>query len=186
VGGVGGVGEVGEVAGTAGTAGIGDPAVASAPVALWGFRPGWTSDPAPCGVLADPAPQPRAVRGLSASGSGGIVYVVATAGAHAGVDPGLLDGCGRWRLTSGHSAATVELVGAPEIPGAVTVGLSASITTAVESGTQTEARAHTFVAYLPDSTAAVTLINDPGSPKPPLSPRYAADLLVATVSELRG
>jgi hypothetical protein len=39
---------------------------------------------------------------------------------------------------------------------------------------------------LGDYYAFTTLISDPGSPDPALTPQFAADLLVKTVSELRG
>ncbi|HEX9176862.1 MAG TPA: DUF5642 family protein, partial [Mycobacterium sp.] len=45
----------------------------ASPATYWGLKPGWSAEPAECGVLADPvAGSPQ---GLSGSGSGGIVYV---------------------------------------------------------------------------------------------------------------
>jgi hypothetical protein len=41
------------------------------------------------------------------------------------------------------------------------------------------------MAYLGDYYAFTTLISDPGSPESPLTPQFAADLLVKTVSALR-
>jgi hypothetical protein len=46
--------------------------------------------------------------------------------------------------------------------------------------------ASTFSAYLDDYLVFVTVVTDPGSPNPPLGQEFAADLLVKTVSVLRG
>ena len=58
--------------------------------------------------------------------------------------------------------------------------------TVVEGGTETTSSAYTFSAYLDDYLAFVTVVMDPGSPNPPLGQEFAADLLVKTVSALRG
>jgi hypothetical protein len=46
--------------------------------------------------------------------------------------------------------------------------------------------ASTFSAYLDDYLVFVTVVTDPGSLNPPLGQEFAADLLVKTVSVLRG
>jgi hypothetical protein len=56
----------------------------------------------------------------------------------------------------------------------------------VEGGTETTSTASTFSAYLGDYAALITVVTDPGSPNPPLGQDFAADLLVETVSALRG
>ena len=43
-----------------------------------------------------------------------------------------------------------------------------------------------FSAYLGDYLVFVTVVTDPGSPNPALGQEFAADLLVKTVSALRG
>jgi Domain of unknown function (DUF5642) len=157
----------------------------AAPVAFWGLGPGWTADPQRCGALADPVSDVATTRGWSASGGGGIVYAV-VAGSTATVDPSLIDECGQWTVSGGHTSGRVAFVAAPAIDGAATVGLATSTTTVVEGGTETHSHADTFTAYLGDYVAFVTVVSDPGSPNPPLGQDFASDLLVKTVSALRG
>ena len=157
----------------------------AAPVAFWGLGPDWTAEPPQCGTLADPAGREVTTRGWSASGTGGIVYA-AVADSAATLEPSLIDDCGQWTVSAGHTAGTVGVVAAPAIDGATTVGLSASTTTTVEGGTETHSRADTFIAYLGDYVALVTVVADPGSPNPQLGLQFASDLLVKTVSALRG
>ena len=80
----------------------------------------------------------------------------------------------------------VTIAAVPTIDGAATVGLSTTTTTTVEGGTETHSDADTFTAYLGDYVAFVTVVSDPGAPNPPLGQDFAADLLVKTVSALRG
>ena len=87
---------------------------------------------------------------------------------------------------AGSPAARVHLVDAPRIDGAETLGMAAEIVTSVEGGNEIGSRASTFTAYLGDYYAFTTLISDPGSPDAALTPQFAADLLVKTVSALRG
>jgi hypothetical protein len=157
----------------------------AAPVALWGLGPGWTADPPRCGALADPGDGTATTRGWSASGAGGIVYAV-VAGSTATLDPSLIDECGKWTVSGGHTSGTVRFAAAPAIDGAVTVGLTTSTTTVVEGGTETHSHADTFTTYLGDYIVFVTVVSDPGSPNPPLGQDFAADLLAKTVSALRG
>ena len=89
-------------------------------------------------------------------------------------------------MTSGNTTGTVDLIDAPAIDGATTVGMSTVATTVVEGGTRTTSSADTFSAYLGDYLASVTVVTDPGSPNPPLGRDFAAELLVKTVSALRG
>jgi hypothetical protein len=97
-----------------------------------------------------------------------------------------MDECGQWTVSAGHTAASVGFVAAPTIDGAATVGLSTSTTTVVEGGTETHSHADTFTAYLGDYVVFVTVVSDPGSPNPALGQQFALDLLVKTVSALRG
>lgn len=94
--------------------------------------------------------------------------------------------CGRWSVTSGNTTGTVDLVDAPAIDGADTVGMATVARTVVEGGTETTSTASTFSAYLGDYLAFVTVVTDPGSPGPALDRDFAAALLVKTVSALRG
>jgi hypothetical protein len=155
-----------------------------APVAFWGLGPDWSADPPRCGALADPVAG-AATRGWSASGAGGIVYAV-VATSTATLDPSLIEECGRWTVSAGHTSGAVVVVAAPAIDGAATVGLSTSTTTVVEGGAETYSHADTFTASLGDHVAFVTVVSDPGSPNSPLGQDFAADLLVKTVSALRG
>jgi len=154
------------------------------PIALWGLGAQWAADPPPCAGLGAPAGG-APVRGWSASGPGGIVYaVVADAGAV--LDQALVDACGTWRVSAGHTSGAVGVVPAPTVDGAATLGLSADVTTTVEGGTETHSDAETFVAYLAQHVAYVTVVTDPGSSAAPLAPGFASDLLVKTVAAVRG
>lgn len=157
----------------------------TAPLALWGFGPEWVSDPSQCGALAEPAREGATVRGWSGSGLGGIVYT-AVADAGAGLDPGLVGECGSWSLSAGHTSGAVTLVAAPTVDGAATLGMSSETTTRVEGGTETRSHADTFIAYLGDYVAYVTVVTDPGAVRPVLDAKFAAGLLTETVSALRG
>jgi hypothetical protein len=164
---------------------IGGPA---SPVGLWGFKPGWVTDPEQCGVLAGPGAGDVTTKGWSGSGPGGIVHAAVTGSPTSPVtlDTALLAECGQWTVISGNTTGTVNLIDAPAIDGATTVGMDTRAETVVEGGTKTESAAYTFSAYFGDYLAFVTVVTDPGSPNPPLGPQFAADLLVKTVSALRG
>ncbi|GAY14859.1 DUF5642 family protein [Mycobacterium sp. shizuoka-1] len=156
---------------------------------LWGFGSGWTAGPAPCAALADPAPADPGARGYSASGPGGIVYVVVAVPGQGPPDAGLIGDCPHWTMTFAHTTGEVTLAPPSEVPyieGVDTVAMTVATRTVVESGTETDGRAVTAQAYLGDHVAFVTLVTDPGSPHPPLDSRFVGDLLVATVSALRG
>lgn len=156
----------------------------TSPLALWGFGPQWVAEPPQCGVLADPAVD-GVVQGLSASGAGGIVYVV-VAESSTGFDPVQADACATWTLTAGRTSGTVSLVDPPPVDRAPTLGLATDATTLVEGGTQTHSHADTFIAYLGSHVVYVAVVTDPGSATAPLGADVAADLLVKTVSAVRG
>jgi len=153
---------------------------------LWGFGTGWTADPAQCARLADPAPSDPGARGLSASGSGGTVFVVASAMTDDAAGFDLPTQCDRWTMTFVHTSAEVTRIEAPVIEGAVTVAWRAATRTIVEAGSETNALATAAFAYFDHHVAYVTLITDPGSPHPPLDPGFVADTLATTVAALRG
>jgi hypothetical protein len=157
----------------------------AAPIAFWGLGPDWTADPQRCGALADPVAGGTTTRGWSASGAGGIVYAVVATSA-ATLDESLIGECGQWTVSAGRTSGSITLVAAPAIEGAATVGLATKAATAVEGGTETHSHADTFIAYLGEYVAFVTVVTDPGSPNPALGQDFAAELLVKTVSALRG
>ena len=167
---------------------VADVAGPVSPVAFWGFGPGLVTEPSGCGVLAGPATDGATTRGWSGSGPGGIVHTVVIGSPTAPVtfDPAVLAACGQWTVMSGNTTGTVNLIEAPPIDGATTVGMATVAKTVVEGGTETTSSASTFIAYLGDHLAFVTVVTDPGSPNPPLGQEFAADLLVKTVSALRG
>jgi len=167
---------------------VGDVSGPASPAAFWGFGPGWVADPQACGALAGLAGDSTTTRGWSGSGPGGIVHAVVTGSPTAPVifDPATVADCGRWSVTSGNTTGTVDLVDAPAIDGADTVGMATVARTVVEGGTETTSTASTFSAYLGDYLAFVTVVTDPGSPGPALDRDFAAALLVKTVSALRG
>lgn len=164
---------------------IGGPA---SPAGFWGFKLGWVAEPAQCGVLAGPVTDDATTKGWSASGPGGIVYAAVTGSPTSPValDPVVLGECGQWTVMSGNTTGTVSLIDAPAIDGATTVGMDTRAKTVVEGGTETVSAAYTFSAYFGDYLAFVTVVTDPGSPNPALSQEFGADLLVKTVSALRG
>ena len=94
--------------------------------------------------------------------------------------------CRQWRMTGRRASARVRLIDAPHIDATETVGMAVDIVTSVEGGNEITSRASTFTAYLGVYYAFTTLISDPGSPHPALTPQFAADLLVKTVSAVRG
>jgi hypothetical protein len=159
------------------------------PPRIWGLGGDGAVTPARCAALADPAGgHGQSAQGISGSGAGGIVYavVVAVPTGPVALDQSLVTQCRAWTMTSGRATARVHLVDPPRIDGAETCGMATDITTSVEGGNEIGSRANTFTAYLGDYYAFTTLISDPGSPHSPLTPQFAADLLVKTVSTLRG
>jgi len=158
--------------------------VRAEPAALWGLGPQWTADPPACAELGDPAGG-AAVHGWSASGPGGIVYA-AVADAAVAMDPAAVDACRSWRLSAGHTAGVVTVVDSPAVGGAPTLGLSADVTTTVEGGTETRSHSETFMAYLGQHVAYVTVVTDPGSSAQTLGRDFASDLLAKTVAAVRG
>jgi hypothetical protein len=160
----------------------------AAPPAIWGLGGDGSATPARCAALADPAGgHGQSAQGISGSGAGGIVYAVVAAAPTGPValDQSLVAQCRGWTMTSGRATARVHLVDPPRIDGAETLGMATDITTSVEGGNEIGSRANTFTAYLGDYYAFTTVISDPGSPHSPLTPQFAADLLVKTVSALR-
>jgi hypothetical protein len=155
-------------------------------VSLWGFGAGWTADPPQCATLADPAPSDRGARGLSASGSGGTIFVVVSTTADGAPGADLVNQCSSWTMAFVHTTAQVARTEAPVIEGTETVAWEAMTRTIVESGTETNARATTALAYFDHHVALVTLITDPGSPHPPLDRGFVAEMLATTVAALRG
>ena len=89
-------------------------------------------------------------------------------------------------MTNGRARAHVRLIDPPRIDGAETLGMASDITTSVEGGNEIYSRANTFTAYLANYYAFTTVVSDPGSPDPALTPQFAAELLVKSVSALRG
>jgi len=160
----------------------------AAPPAIWGLGGAGVANPARCAALADPAGgHGQGAQGISGSGAGGTVYaVVVAATGRATLDQSLVAQCRQWNMTGGRARARVRLVDPPRIDAAETLGMAAEIATSVEGGNEIASRASTFTAYLGDYFAFTTLISDPGSPDPALTPQFAADLLVKTVSALRG
>jgi hypothetical protein len=112
--------------------------------------------------------------------------VVAAVAGDTVLDPAVLGECGTSTLTAGHTSGTVTTVEAPAIDAATTLGLRTETTTVVEGGTETHSHADTFTAYLAGYVAFITVVSDPGSPNPSLGQDFAAELLVKTVSALRG
>jgi hypothetical protein len=153
--------------------------------ALWGFGPGWTADPPQCRLLADPGPEDPSARGLSASGPGGTVFVVAAARVGGPPEADLVSQCDRWTMHYGHTDADVARTAAPEFDGSTVLAWRAVARTVVESGNATVTEASTTVAYLAGHVVILTLVTDPGSAHPPLDSAVAEGLLAAAVRKLR-
>lgn len=168
---------------------------AASPRVIWGLKGDAAvirTKPAQCATLADPGTGRGQAQGVSGSGSGGIVNAVVVAlpalPGPAAPDRTLVAACGQWSMSdehTGHIEAGVRLIDPPHIDGAETIGMVADIRTSVESGAQIDSWAYTFIAYLGDYYAFTTVTTDPGSVLPALTPQFAADLLVKTVSTLR-
>lgn len=158
------------------------------PVSLWGFGPNWSADPAHCAAPAAPDTEPA--RGWSASGPGGIVYAAVGKLRGAPAEPRSDAPCEQWSVSGGHSMGTVTTVAGPAVEGAVTAGMSTAVTTVVEGGTETRSHADTYTADLNVEDGVyhlfITVVTDPGSPSPALDTEFVTDLLVKTVSALRG
>lgn len=158
----------------------------TAPSDIWRLGGAGVATPARCAPLADPGGgHGQRAQGISGSGAGGTVYAVVVAGPVA-LDPALVAQCRQWGITGRRASAHVHLVDAPHIDGADTVGMTADILTSVEGGNEIGSRASTFTAYLREYYAFTTVVSDPGSPNAALTPQFAADLLVKTVSAVRG
>jgi Domain of unknown function (DUF5642) len=160
----------------------------ASPRVIWSLEPDATAKPAQCATLADPGNgRDRSAQGVSGSGTGGIVgaVVVALPGP-VDLDRNVVAACGWWTMIDGHTTVRVRLTDPPQIDGVETLGMVADTKSSVESGTEIDSRVYTFTAYLGNYYAFTTLTTDPGSALPALPPQFAADLLVKTVSTLRG
>ncbi len=158
------------------------------PRALWHLGAGATATPARCATLADPGDgRDQFAQGVSGSGAGGIVnaVVVSVPSGPVIVDDSVVAECAQWTMSDESTRANVELVEAPRIEGARTLGMVARVRTPVEAGTEIDSQTYTFTAYLGGYYAFTAVTTDPGSVLPPLPPQFAADLLVKTVAMLR-
>ncbi|SPM35260.1 hypothetical protein BN1232_04788 [Mycobacterium rhizamassiliense] len=158
------------------------------PRAIWSRDADATAKPQQCAVLADPgSDRDQTAQGVSASGPGGVVdAIVVSLPGPVDLDANVVAACGQWSMTAARTTIGVHLTDPPRIDGADTVGMVSDIKSSVESGAEIDSRTYTFVAYLGNYYAFTTLTTDPGSALPALPPQFAADLLVKTVSTLRG
>lgn len=160
----------------------------------WGFGAGWSAAPEVCGRLVDPAPTDASAQGFAASGAGGIVYVMVS-----GVDPvspEAIDQCRQWTMKFGHTTGTFEVSDTPEIDAvrdmagdtvtSDTVTIRGLTRTSVESGTETHTQIAAAYTYVDGHVIVVSLITDPGSGHPALSPDFATELLTKATAVLRG
>mgnify|MGYP000676830621 CR=1 FL=1 len=147
---------------------------------LAGYGGDWVADPPACAGLLGPR-ETAETRGLSASGTGGTVYVTVMP---VGGDPVQGVDCSDWTMSYQHSTARVQPAEAPQIDGATTAGLRADSVTAVESAARTESTIRWLTAEQDDQLVAVTVITTPGNEEGPLTDDYAAGLLVKAVAVL--
>lgn len=164
----------------------------ASPRTIWSLDVAATALPAQCAILADPGSngngRDQSAQGVSGSGAGGIVDAVVVAVPPGPVTPegDVVAACAQWTMSDGHTTAAIRLIDPPRIDGANTLGMVADVRTSVESGTEISSQTYTFIAYLGQHYAFTTLTTDPGSMLAPLPAQFAADLLVKTVSTLRG
>ncbi len=162
----------------------------ASPRVIWSLAADATAKPPQCATLADPGNgRDQYAQGVSGSGGGGIVDAVLVAfpalPGRVDLDHNVVAACGQWTMTAAHTAVSVRLIDPPHIDGTDTLGMVVDIKTSVESGTEIDSRAYTFTAYLGNYYVFTTVTTDPGSVLPALTPQFAADLLVKTVSTLR-
>jgi hypothetical protein len=160
------------------------------PAALWGMGRAPISDPQECAGLLAPIAADTPVDGWSASGAGGIVYVVV---AQTNAEPAPAADCVPWTMSTDHTAAVISFTDVPVIAQtASALGLTADMTTRVEGGTETHSWAQTLVTYLDGDVGPgvgyvtyVVVVTDPGASGPPLEPGFASSLLVDAVAAIR-
>lgn len=94
-----------------------------------------------------------------------------------------VDRCGHVTFTSPDMRGVVDVIDAPTIDGAQTVGKHRQLQTAVASG-----ELYTYVAYLGDYLVVVTAnpLPTPGQPVPAVNVKRAQQLLVDSVAAVRG
>ncbi|BAX94165.1 hypothetical protein MSG_04042 [Mycobacterium shigaense] len=160
----------------------------ASPRMIWSRDADASVTPQQCAALADPGnDRDQSAQGVSGSGSGGVIdAIVVSLSGPVDLDRNIVAACGQWSTTAERTTITVHLTDPPHVDGADTVGMVTDVKSSVESGTEIDSRTYTFVAYLGNYYAFTTLTTDPGSAQPALPPQFAADLLVKTVSTLRG
>lgn len=150
------------------------------------FQQGLTWDPADCAQYAWtlPAGLHGNIASLTAEGEGNRFIAMAIETSQpVEFNRDSVDRCGHVTFTAPDMRGVVDVVDAPKIDGAQTVGKHRQLKTAAASG-----ELYTYVAYLGDYLVVVTAnpLPAPGQPVPTVNVKRAQQLLVDAVAAVRG
>lgn len=150
------------------------------------FQPGLTWNPADCAQYAWtlPAGLHGNIASLTAEGEGNRFIAMAIETSQpVDFNRDSVDRCGHVTFTAPEMRGVVDVIDAPKIDGAQTVGKHRQLQTAVASG-----ELYTYVAYLGDYLVVVTAnpLLAPGQPVPAVNVKRAQQLLIDSVAAVRG
>ena len=149
------------------------------------FQQGLTWQPTDCAQYAWTLPTGLHgnIASLTAEGEGNRLIAMAIETSEpVDLNPDAVDRCGHVTFTAPEMRGVVDVVEAPHIDGAQTVGKHRQLQTAVASG-----ELYTYVAYLGDYLVVVTAnpLLTPGKPAPAVNIKRAQQLLVDAVAAVR-
>jgi len=150
------------------------------------FQQGLTWDPADCAQYAWTLPSGLHgnIASLTAEGDGNRFIAMAIETSEpVDLNRDSVDRCGHVTFTAPEMRGVVDVIDAPHIDGAQTVGKHRQLQTAVASG-----ELYTYVAYLGDYLVVVTAnpLLSPGQPVPAVNVKRAQQLLIDSVAAVRG
>lgn len=150
------------------------------------FQPGLTWDPADCAQYAWtlPAGLHGNIASVSAEGEGNrFIAMAIETSERVDLNPDSVNRCGHVTFTAPEMRGVVDVIDAPHIDGAQTVGKHRQLQTAAASG-----ELYTYVAYLGDYLVVVTAnpLLTPGQPVPAVNLKRAQQLLIDSVAAVRG
>lgn len=152
---------------------------------------GLTFDPAGCARFAQGQSVPAGTEGnmaaVSAEGEGNrfVVIAVQTSTAVPVIEPE--SQCRKVAFTGGPTRGTVEVVDAPRIEGAETIGVHRMLQTVID-GTSRTGEVYSYSAHFGNYQVIVSAnpLVSPGRPVVPVDTGRARDLLIAGVEAVRG
>jgi len=150
------------------------------------FQQGLTWEPADCAQYAWtlPAGLQGNIASVSAEGEGNRFIAMAIETSEpVQLNPDSVNKCGHVTFTAPEMRGVVDVIDAPQIDGAQTVGKHRQLQTAVASG-----ELYTYVAYLDDYLVVVTAnpLLAPSQPVPAVNVERAQQLLIDSVAAVRG